>query len=538
MALKKKITDIAKTATTINGLVSVGVDASGDSVKIPVDAVLQPVLDAALSTKVDKEDGKGLSANDYSDNDKAKVDAIYTSSIKGCVAFYSESGNVVSISCAAPAWDNIIEYSLDRNAWTTWHGEQISGKVLYLRGYKNTHINPTTSSPYFRLSCATNDVHSEGYIWDLRDYTRSTHVRRAGGLYGQTFRENPCLKTALNLSEGDISRATYPFTNIYYGCENLEYVPPIEIDNITGCTLVFYNTFMNCNIKVLPEIKVSGNCDTVCYGMFQGNPLVKMSSTQTAEYSTPYKIPEVYGDRSFENMFLRTGGTFTWNPTPGQVLYTSNIVTRNTPVKLNQQGELDLDGLMYMPTVYAKLSAGQTLYNDDKVVYCPDFDLSARTDMQSFFQGCERLRRIGNLNLGTITGSCKAFFYVCYDLEHIDISSATITGAMDYAVHNCRSLKSFKVGSIDFANTTMPNWQVFRECYALTTIEGVFTNIKLDWDLSLSPLTAASAMVVINGLFDYSGDSGVHTLTLSTATKLQLTQEQMQVAYDKNWTIA
>jgi hypothetical protein len=63
------------------------------------------------------------------------------------------------------------------------------------------------------------------------------------------------------------------------------------------------------------------------------------------------------------------------------------------------------------------------------------------------------------------------------------------------------------------------------------------SNIKLNISFSSSPLTEASAMVIINGLADLTGGTS-QTLTLSSTTKALLTDADKLIATNKNWTIA
>jgi hypothetical protein len=77
----------------------------------------------------------------------------------------------------------------------------------------------------------------------------------------------------------------------------------------------------------------------------------------------------------------------------------------------------------------------------------------------------------------------------------------------------------------------------FYGCAQLTTILGTLSNIKLNISFSSSPLTEASAMVIINGLADLTGGTS-RTLTLSSTTKALLTDADKLIATNKNWTIA
>jgi hypothetical protein len=78
---------------------------------------------------------------------------------------------------------------------------------------------------------------------------------------------------------------------------------------------------------------------------------------------------------------------------------------------------------------------------------------------------------------------------------------------------------------------------MFNNCYALTTITGVISGIKISLNISHSPLSRESALVIINGLADLT-EGTAQTLTLSSTTKALLTDADKLIATNKNWTIA
>ena len=64
--------------------------------------------------------------------------------------------------------------------------------------------------------------------------------------------------------------------------------------------------------------------------MFYGCRLIKLSTTQTGEYQTPYRIPKsgtgTTATGALTEMFANTGGTFTGTPSINTTYYTSNTV--------------------------------------------------------------------------------------------------------------------------------------------------------------------------------------------------------------------
>lgn len=65
--------------------------------------------------------------------------------------------------------------------------------------------------------------------------------------------------------------------------------------------------------------------------MFQSCTKIKLSSTQTEEYTVEYRIPSsgtaTTGTNSLNNMFAYTGGTFTGTPSINTTYYLSNTNT-------------------------------------------------------------------------------------------------------------------------------------------------------------------------------------------------------------------
>jgi surface protein len=101
---------------------------------------------------------------------------------------------------------------------------------------------------------------------------------------------------------------------------------------------------------------------------------------------------------------------------------------------------------------------------------------------------------------------------------------------------NCAALTTLDLGNFDTsAVTSMSN--MFYNCAALTTITGVISGIKISLSFSSSPLSRESALVIINGLADLTGETA-QTLTLSSTTKVLLTDADKLIATNKNWTIA
>ena len=179
-------------------------------------------------------------------------------------------------------WDGKLEYSTDTTTWNTWDGTEISssaGGKLYLRGTGNTKIT-SVSNKYRFVFTGTSalKVICEGNIENLLDYETVS----AGG--------HPTM-------------GNYCYAYMFYGCTALATAPE------------------------LPATTLTDNC---YQGMFIRCTNIKLSTTQTGEYQTPYRIPKsgtgTTANSALANMFGGTGGTFTGTPEINTTYYTSNTV--------------------------------------------------------------------------------------------------------------------------------------------------------------------------------------------------------------------
>ena len=178
-------------------------------------------------------------------------------------------------------WDGTLEYSTDTSTWTTWDGTEISsaGSKLYLRGTGNTKIAGNDENYRFVFTgTSALKIACEGNIENLLDYT----IVSSGN--------HPCM-------------GTYCYDGMFYGCTSLTTAPALP-----ATTLANY-----------------------CYNsMFQGCTKIKLSTTQTGEYQTPYRIPTsgtgATATNALQNMFAYTGGTFKGTPSINTTYYTSNTV--------------------------------------------------------------------------------------------------------------------------------------------------------------------------------------------------------------------
>ena len=162
-------------------------------------------------------------------------------------------------------------------------------------------------------------------------------------------------------------------------------------------------------------------------------------------------------------------------------------------------------------------------------------DTNNVTYMYQMFKYCQSLNRLdlSNFDTSKVTNMSE-MFNICYSLTSLDLSNfntSNVTNMSDMFSY-CSALTDLYI-NFDVSSVITIN-QIFSYDYKLTNVVGKFEGTKLDLDLNYSPLTAASAMVFINGLATVTT---TRTLALSRTTYDSLTPEQIAIATAKGWTV-
>ena len=212
-----------------------------------------------------------------------------------------------SITVSSPKWDGTMEYSTDATTWTTWSGESVSAVAddtglysLYFRGTGNTIVTYDNDEDYYYpWEISGSNVYCDGNIETLLDYIEAgsgKHPTMANNCYNSMFRGCTSLVTTPDLPATTLANDCY--SSMFRGCTSLVTAP-----DLPATTLANY-----------------------CYiGMFQGCTSLKLSSTQTEEYTIAYRIPAngvgTTATNAMTNMFSYTGGTFTGTPVINTTYY-------------------------------------------------------------------------------------------------------------------------------------------------------------------------------------------------------------------------
>lgn len=123
--------------------------------------------------------------------------------------------------------------------------------------------------------------------------------------------------------------AEWCYMYMFYSCTWITATPELSATTLAGYCYreMFYNCTNLISITSLPATTLTDQC---YYSMFQFCTKIKLSTTQTWEYQTAYRIPTTWtgtdGSSSLTCMFQSTWWTFASTPTINTTYYTSNTI--------------------------------------------------------------------------------------------------------------------------------------------------------------------------------------------------------------------
>ena len=123
--------------------------------------------------------------------------------------------------------------------------------------------------------------------------------------------------------------SNYCYRQLFSQCTSLTSAPKLPATTLANNC--YDRMFVWCtNLTTLPEIKALNLPLYCCWFMFSRCTSIKLSTTQTWEYQTEYRIPITWTGTewtdSLLNMFNSTWWTFTWTPSINITYYTSNTL--------------------------------------------------------------------------------------------------------------------------------------------------------------------------------------------------------------------
>ena len=131
--------------------------------------------------------------------------------------------------------------------------------------------------------------------------------------------------------------ANYCYRGMFQGCTSLTQAPALPAMTLAeSCYVAMFN---GCKgLTKAPELPATTLASSCYFNMFSGCTSLKLSSTQTGEYTQEYRIPSsgegVTATNVLKDMFTSTGGTFTGTPEINTTYYLSsdNMIVRETEI--------------------------------------------------------------------------------------------------------------------------------------------------------------------------------------------------------------
>ena len=289
-------------------------------------------IDIADAIREKTEDTVPIVADNFPDVIRNKLQIIQTPYL----TFSSPNSFTLKVSDTKKHWSGTLEYSTDTSTWSTWDGTTTlssatngNDNVLYLRGSKNKVITGDNKN-YCWVLTGSNIV-CNGNIENLLDYTTvkyGMHPTMIDNCYTGMFQNCAGLTQAPALPATTLAESCY--SSMFSGCSKLTQAPALPATTLAiNCYgLMFYNCKNLTQVPALPATTLVN----MCYRrMFRGCTKIKLSATQTEEYTVAYRIPMTGTGTTATNalveMFMSTGGTFTDVPTINTTYYLSNTNT-------------------------------------------------------------------------------------------------------------------------------------------------------------------------------------------------------------------
>lgn len=251
-----------------------------------------------------------------------------------CLCFTANTANsTVAINDYWTPTAVSLETSPDGTTWTDytfWTNKTLTNvwDKIYFR-------NKSTTTTWFSIN--TSNYYQFSMSWSIAASGDVTYLINKN--WTDTITTNNCffrlfygcsaLTTPPELPATTLTYQCYRL--MFYNCINLTKAPSLPATTLPSDWFCYYNMFTNCsNLEELPELPATTLTEYCYYSMFEYCSKIKLSTTQTWEYQTPYRIPTVWtwtnASYALWYMFNKTWWTFKWAPSINTTYYTSNTV--------------------------------------------------------------------------------------------------------------------------------------------------------------------------------------------------------------------
>ena len=337
-------------------------------------------------------------------------------------------------------WDGTVEYSTDKNTWSTWDGSEISSanKKLYLRGKNNTRFY-TSYGARFVLSA---NAGCYGNINTLLDY-ENPPIAVGKNCYQSMFYGCTSLITAPELPATTLADKCYH--SMFRGCKSLTTAP--ELPATTLANYCYHEMFYGCtSLTTAPELPATNLGEYCCWSMFQG----------CTSLTTAPELPATnLGEYCYWSMFANCTSLTTAPELPATTLATYCYAGMF-------QGCTSLTTAPTLPATTLAASCYNSMFQGCKsLATAPALPATtlASDCYNSMFQGCTSLTTAPALPATTLAGGCyQEMFTGCTSLK----ISATQTGKYTIA---------WRIPSTGEITSTAAQWNLDM----LTNTGGTFT---------------------------------------------------------------
>lgn len=228
----------------------------------------------------------------------------------------------------------------------------------------------------------------------------------------------------------------------------------------------------------------------------------------------------------------------------------TNFIVSNDCI--NEEGRWEGD--VFIDTSLMTSLNGRFLNNSKlKYIDVSSWDISKVNNLGQLFRSCTSLKTIKgieNWDTSKVT-NMQQVFAACSSLSELNIAKWDVSNvtSMWYLFQNMSNNTSLDLSKWNVPNLTdateMFKYNIkLKSLIGNRTIEEVLENnigclngLKVSLKLNETVLDRASLRAIINGLADRS-DTTTQTLTLGATLIEKLTEEDIEIATNKNWTIA
>ena len=298
-------------------------------------------LQGAIANLKTAIEAKGVTVGDITlDGYAAKVAEIPTGggnppeTPTDSLLFYSPNEIRLSVYNKTKNWNGALYYSTDHETWTTWNGQtEISSALsngfhkLYLRGAGNSYITGNSARSNGRFIISGQGIVCVGDLINLFDYAYPPSY--IGQQYALAWLFQNCGNIEFDLTMTAPAQSWYALSHTFENCVAMKKILKTNYQATMGRETYSYMYIGCISLEQLPSFQSESFANSSLISMFNGCTHIKLSTEQTGEYQTEYRIPvsgTATNTGSTDNMFANTGGTFTGTPTINTTYYTSNTV--------------------------------------------------------------------------------------------------------------------------------------------------------------------------------------------------------------------